>query len=150
MIITGIDHVTVRVRPADVEAMRRFYADLLGLRVGPRSLSFPGLWLYIGEQAVVHVAGNLPDDGGGASATGGFGAGFDHVAFRTAGLDATKRQLDAAAVEWKEVWRPHLGILQLVLADPAGTKVELTFDPAEHPAALATADAALAPAQAAP
>ena len=148
MIITGIDHVTVRVRPADVEAMRRFYADLLGLRVGTRLLSFPGLWLYIGEQAVLHVAGNLPEDHD--AATVGFGAGFDHVAFRTAGLDAAKRQLDAAGVEWKEVWRPHLGILQLVLADPAGTKVELTFNPAEHPAALATADAALAPAQAAP
>ena len=140
MVITGIDHVTVRVRPADVEPMRVFYADLLGLRVGRRLLSFPGLWLYIGEQAVLHVAGNVPEgqDTGPATPPG---LGLDHVAFRTAGLDTTKRRLDAAGVAWREVWRPHLDILQLVLADPVGTKVELTFDPAEHPEARATASA---------
>ena len=131
MVITGIDHVTVRVRPADVPAMQVFYADLLGLRVGKRLLSFPGLWLYIGDQAVLHVAGNVPESPGAGPAAPP-DIGLDHVAFRTTGLDETKRSLDAAGVAWREVWRPHLDILQLVLADPVGTKVELTFDPAEH------------------
>lgn len=143
MVITGIDHVTVRVRPADVPAMQGFYADLLGLRIGKRLLSFPGLWLYIGEQAVLHVAGNVPEN----QATGlaaPADLGLDHVAFRTAGLEATKERLDAAGVGWKEVWRPHLDILQLVLADPVGTKVELTFDPAEHPESKADGVAASA------
>jgi len=58
--------------------------------------------------------------------------GFDHVAFRSAGLRSAKNRLDAAEIAWREVWRPHLDILQLVLADPVGTKVELTFDPAEY------------------
>ena len=118
--------------------MRAFYAGLLGLRVGPRLLSFPGLWLYLGdgadEQAVVHIAGNIGTGniGKAAGAAAADAPGFDHVAFRTQGFATAKDRLDQAGLPWKEVWRPHLGILQIVLHDPAGTKVELTFDPSEH------------------
>lgn len=127
MQIVGVDYVTIRVRPDGVEALRIFYEDVLGLRTGARPLRFPGVWLYLGEQAVVHVAGNLEENAGPAS-----GGGFDHVAFRTRGLAAAKQRLDGAGIAWREVWRPELGILQLVLHDPANMKVELTFDPAEH------------------
>ena len=75
----------------------------------------------------MHVAGNMGE--GEAPAPGG---PFDHVAFRTRGLRDAKSRLDAAGVARREVWRPELGILQLVLHDPAGVKVELAFDPAEH------------------
>lgn len=133
MRIIGVDHVTVRVRPQEVEAMRSFYADLLGLRIGPRRLTFPGIWLYVGDQAVVHVAGNV--DAGAEPPPGqtGGSVGFDHVAFQSQDLEAAKQRLDQAGIAWREVWRPELDILQLVILDPVGTKVELTFDPAEHP-----------------
>lgn len=134
MRIIGVDHVTIRVRPDDVEAMEAFYADLLGLKIGKRLLSFPGLWLYLGDQAVVHVAGNVTVGQAAGTPGGASEVGFDHVAFRSAGLRSAKDRLDAAGVAWREVWRPHLDILQLVLADPVGTKVELTFDPAEYAA----------------
>jgi len=127
MQVIGVDHVTIRVQPDRVEALRAFYEDVLGLRTGARPLTFPGVWLYVGEQAVVHVAGNLGE--GEAPAPGGV---FDHVAFRTRGLGDAKSRLDAAGIAWREVWRPEMGILQLVLHDPAGVKVELAFDPAEH------------------
>ena len=127
MQVIGVDHVTIRVPPEAVEALRVFYEDVLGLRTGPRPLKFPGVWLYAGDQAVVHVAGNLGD--GEAPAPGG---AFDHVAFRTRGLPDAKSRLTAAGVPCREVWRPELGILQLVLHDPAGVKVELAFDPPEH------------------
>lgn len=133
MRIIGVDHITVRVRPQDVQAMRSFYADLLGLHVGPRRLTFPGVWLYAGDQAVVHVAGNVDPGAEAPQGHTGGAAGFDHVAFRSQGLGAAKQRLDQAGIPWREVWRPELDILQLVLLDPAGTKVELTFDPAEHP-----------------
>lgn len=127
MQVIGVDHVTIRVQPDQVETLRAFYEDVLGLRTGARPLQFPGVWLYAGEQAVVHVAGNLAEDAPPAQ-----GGGFDHVAFRTQGLDAAKSRLDAAGIPWREVWRPEMGILQLVLQDPAGVKVELAFDPAER------------------
>lgn len=127
MQVIGVDHVTIRVQPKEVETLRAFYEDVLGLRAGARPLQFPGVWLYAGGQAVVHVAGNLEE--GAAPAQGG---GFDHVAFRTRGLLAAKSRLDGAGVPWREVWRPEMGILQLVLHDPAGVKIELAFDPAER------------------
>ena len=127
MQVTGVDHITIRVRPDQVETLRAFYEDVLGLRTGARPLQFPGVWLYAGEHAVVHVSGN--GENGAAPAKGG---GFDHVAFRTRGFDAAKSRLDGAGIPWREVWRPEMGILQLVLHDPAGVKVELAFDPSEH------------------
>jgi catechol 2,3-dioxygenase-like lactoylglutathione lyase family enzyme len=127
MQVIGVDHVTIRVQPDQVEALRVFYEDVLGLRAGAPPLQFPGIWLYAGDQAVVHVAGSLGE--GVAPAQGG---GFDHVAFRTRGFGAAKSRLDGAGIPWREVWRPETGILQLVLQDPAGVKVELAFDPAEH------------------
>ena len=50
------------VRTPDLEASRRFYVDVLGLRVGYRPpLDFPGLWLYQGgdeaDFGVVHLIG---------------------------------------------------------------------------------------------
>ena len=130
MLVKGLDHVTIRVRPAQVGIMQAFYAGLLGLEVGPRPLTFPGAWLYAGGRAVVHIAGNVAADAPGRPEHDS--AGFDHVAFQSQGLSAAKARLDSAGVAWHEVWRPHLDILQLVLHDPTGMKVELTFDPAEH------------------
>ena len=55
----SLNHFTIRT--IDLEATRRFYADLLGLTVGPRpAFPFPGLWMYRGDHAdvanaVVHV-----------------------------------------------------------------------------------------------
>lgn len=125
MLVKGIDHVTIRVHPAQVEAMRAFYADLLGLAVGPRPLTFPGAWLYAGGRAVVHIAGNVAEDAPGRPERDA--AGFDHVAFQSQDLAGAKARLDSAGIAWHEVWRPHLDILQLVMHDPAGTKVELAL-----------------------
>lgn len=133
MLVTGLDHVTIRVSPEQVGVMKAFYADLLGLEVGPRALTFPGVWLYSCGRAIVHIAGNVDGSAEQAGGVGGNAAGFDHFAFQSRDLVAAKARLDAAGIAWHEVWRPHLDILQLVLHDPAGTKVELTFDLAEHP-----------------
>lgn len=124
MEIAGLDHVTIRCTPEAVPELRAFYEDIIGLRVGPRRLTFPGVWLYAGDTAVVHVAGNLEESLPTVAV-------LDHFALRARGLQDMQRKLDAAGVEWREVWRPEQEILQLVLHDPAGVKIELAFDPAE-------------------
>ncbi len=133
MRITGLDHVTVRVLPEQVGVMTTFYAGVLGLDVGPRALKFPGAWLYSDGRAIVHIAGNVEGSAPYATRGESDSAGFDHFAFQARGLAAAKARLDEAGIAWHEVWRPQLDILQLVMHDPAGTKVELAFDPAEHP-----------------
>ena len=56
-----INHFSIRTD--DLDACRRFYADVLGLTVGPRpAFPFPGLWMYRGDHgdvanAVVHIIG---------------------------------------------------------------------------------------------
>src|SRR5438128_10023317 len=67
MEIKRIDHYSIRT--LDVEASRRFYTEIIGLKVGPRpSFDFPGVWLYNGEPpadldnpennyGIVHVMG---------------------------------------------------------------------------------------------
>ena len=67
MEIKRIDHYSIRT--LDVEASRRFYTEIIGLKVGPRPpFDFPGVWLYKGEPpanldnpennyGIVHVMG---------------------------------------------------------------------------------------------
>ena len=56
MPITEMQHYMVLSK--DLEKTRAFYCDVLGLRVGPRPpFDFEGLWIYVGDIAVVHVAG---------------------------------------------------------------------------------------------
>src|ERR1700712_2281167 len=88
------------IRTTDLKASRRFYADVLGLTVGPRpDFPFPGLWMYRGDHAevgnaVVHIIGIDADDPNGLnqylgdrdkSALTGSGAG-DYIAFLADGL----------------------------------------------------------------
>ncbi len=56
MTIERLDHYSIRT--TDVETTRKFYTEALGLEVGPRpDFPFPGVWLYQGPIAVVHVVG---------------------------------------------------------------------------------------------
>lgn len=49
-----LDHVSLRT--ADAARLAAWYGRVLGLTPGPRpDFSFPGIWLYSGEQAVIHL-----------------------------------------------------------------------------------------------
>ena len=52
--ITSMDHFTIVTD--QLELTRRFYTDLLGLRVGQRpDFPVPGIWLYLKDEPVLHV-----------------------------------------------------------------------------------------------
>ena len=56
MPISRLDHYSIRTM--QLEATERFYTDVLGFEAGPRpNFPFPGVWLYQGGIAVVHVVG---------------------------------------------------------------------------------------------
>ena len=133
----SLNHVSIRT--ADLEACRRFYVEVLGLRVGPRpDFPFPGLWLYGGDdvatgQPVVHVIGVDPADSSGLSgylgerpAVRGSGA-VDHVAFAATGLSAMRVRLARLGLAIHERSVPGLGLRQLFLTDPDGIVVELNY-----------------------
>ena len=138
------------VRTTDLEASRHFYADVLGLTVGPRpDFPFPGLWMYRGDHAevanaVVHLIGIDRDDPNGlkqylgdrdVSALKGSGA-LDHIAFFADGLAGMLAHLRALAVVFRERTVPSIGLHQLFLDDPCGIGIEMNYAASEK-AALA-------------
>ena len=132
MLISRLDHFTLRTRRL-AESIE-FFVQVLGLEVGARPLfPFPGAWLYLGDQPVVHLAEAQDADDTGLStylgATGdlnGKGA-LDHVAFRCSGYDAFKERLNALGIEARERVVPELGERQVFLEEPNGIDVELVF-----------------------
>ena len=129
MRITHIDHYNIRVRPADLAAVRDFYVNALGLTEGPRpNFGFPGYWLYGGaEAAILHLAATLPESAEPISPNKPTGQ-FDHISLKATGLDAAKKRLQEMGVQFEA--RPVVGwrLMQLFFVDPAGLKIELTFD----------------------
>ena len=144
----SLNHYSIRTH--DLDACRRFYADVLGLAVGPRpDFPFPGLWLYAGDtalwaNAVVHIIGVVDDDPAGLNPylgerdkrpLQGSGA-VDHVAFLATGLAAMRSTLAAQGLAHRERTVPGIGLHQVFVDDPNGIVVELNY-PAAEAAALA-------------
>ncbi len=143
----SLNHYSIRTY--DLDACQRFYADLLGLAVGPRpDFPFPGLWLYAGDtaqwaNAVVHIIGiDRADPSGLNQYLGdrdnrqlqGSGA-IDHVAFFATGLAAMRQTLAHLGIAARERSVPGIGLHQVFVDDPNGIVVELNYPAAEAAAA---------------
>jgi catechol 2,3-dioxygenase-like lactoylglutathione lyase family enzyme len=118
-----MNHFTVLAR--DLAATKAFYIGLLGLADGPRpAFDFPGAWLYIGDQAVLHIiAGRpLPDPPAGV---------LDHMAFSARDLGGMVARLKQRNIDYVLRRQPGYGPWQLFCHDPNGAKVELDFSPDE-------------------
>jgi catechol 2,3-dioxygenase-like lactoylglutathione lyase family enzyme len=125
MAIAGMNHFTVL--SGNLDATKAFYVDILGLKEGYRPpLGFPGVWLYVGDQAVLHViAGRkLPSEPAGV---------LDHMAFSASDLPATVKKLENSGIKYDLRKQPDSGTWQLFCFDPNGAKVELDFAPTEKP-----------------
>jgi catechol 2,3-dioxygenase-like lactoylglutathione lyase family enzyme len=54
--ITQLHHVNIHT--ADVARLVDWYTRVLGMPAGARpAFPFPGAWLYMGDQAVIHLVG---------------------------------------------------------------------------------------------
>ena len=134
MTILAFEHLNITT--ADLERARRFYADVIGLRDGPRPpFSRPGAWMYLGEQAVVHISTSRAPVSRKSDA-------FDHVAFRAAGLEETRARLKAHDIYFEEFGVPENNLHQVFFRDPDGTEIELIFG-GEDARAAAAAGAAV-------
>ena len=123
MAIAGMNHFTVL--SGNLDATKAFYIGILGLKEGYRPpLGFPGVWLYVGDQAVLHViAGRaLPPDPNGV---------LDHMAFSASDLPATAKKLMGAGIKYDLRKQADSGTWQLFCYDPCGARVELDFAPSE-------------------
>ena len=148
MPLSKLSHYSIR--SLDLDAMRKFYTEVLGLTVGPRPpFDFPGLWLYNGghdsyDNAVVHILGIDPDDAQGLkdylgdrsadSLKGGTGT-FDHIAFSATDLSGMIAHLKKINVPYRERMVPSLNLHQLFVDDPSGVVIELNYPANEKAAA---------------
>lgn len=122
--IESFAHYNLRAPRPLLEALREFYTDVVGLRVGERPpFKIFGYWLYLGAQDVLHLAECPP----GEERAAGRGTTFDHAAFRCGDRGAMERHLESRGVPFRRVRVPVLGQTQLFLTDPAGNGVELNF-----------------------
>lgn len=122
MALAWLDHVNIRT--ANLETMTGFYADVLGLALGPRPpFSFDGAWLYCGDKAVVHLV--LKRDVSTADSS------IDHFAFRATGLAEFVNRLKANDVPYRITIVPQLELRQVRISDPDGNRIEVAFPPEE-------------------
>jgi 4-oxalocrotonate tautomerase family enzyme len=114
--ILGFAHMLLQV--ADIDASRRFYADLLG---------------FTERKAKPLADGRpfVPFRQGIALTTGGPGkpAQIDHMAFRVSGVDALAARLKQGGVTFFEELHDGIYGRTIYVADPDGNKVELYEEP---------------------
>ena len=134
MALEGLNHYTIR--PVDLERTKEFYEDVLGLQVGYRPpLSFPGYWLYVGDNPTVHLIGPRADDAHSKHREAGPTGLLDHIAFTCTGLAEMKARLAQRGIKHEERVIPRDRQTQLFILDPDGVAVELNYPPEETPAA---------------
>jgi catechol 2,3-dioxygenase-like lactoylglutathione lyase family enzyme len=137
MPLSHIEHFLLQT--TDMEATRKWYVEVLGMRVGPNpDFKFPVFWLYLGDKDVVHVT----EGGKGASenrkqyvgqqseAASGTGV-VDHIAFRATGLRDMIAHLKSLKVDFRQRQVDDQGLYQLFMFDPNGVKIELNYARAE-------------------
>ncbi len=124
MKIHGFLHLNIRCSESDIPVVEKFYGDVLGLKKGYRpDFTFGGLWLYDGEDPIVHVSARFPKD---SIIKDKHNGSVDHIAFKTSGAVDFRKHLKKLGVEFEEQNIKNAGY-QVFLYDPVGTKLEFNF-----------------------
>lgn len=122
------------IRTGQLEQTRDFFVDVLGMVDGERpAFDFPGNWLYVGAEPVVHLIGldsqgqtGVADYMGDRAPTDLKGSGaIDHLAFNITEPDAMRKHLEESGVSYRERKVPGMELLQFFLEDPNGITIEL-------------------------
>jgi len=129
MPITQMQHYMVLSK--DLEKTRHFYCDVLGLRTGFRPpFDFEGLWIYVGDIAVVHVATQTSYEVSGRVEAAGkrHGSGsVDHIAFAADNYDELIASFDKHGVQYRATQVPDSDLRQLFVLDPDGIQIEINI-----------------------
>ena len=121
-----LDHVNVRTD--NLDAMVAWYKDILGMNVGDRpNFGFPGAWMYVGDQAVVHLIGVEGDAGAGSEGD----LKLEHFALSATGMKEFEARLTAAGEKFQRRDVPGGVITQYNIWDPDGNHIHIDFPTAE-------------------
>src|SRR5262245_46959307 len=128
--VKSLNHVTIVVK--DLEASRRFYVDVLGMRQVPRpAFSFDGLWFQAGKtqiHLILEFAGSGP--AGNLLAPDLRSSRTQHFAFEVADAEAVVPRLRETQTPILSGPKPRPdGYIQVFVSDPDGHVVELCSPP---------------------
>ena len=134
MQLTKLDHFLIQCE--DIEATATWYESVLGLTRGVTpDFKFPVIWMYLGEQDVVHITQGGVNISANRKAYIGqrsqdtYGTGtIDHIAFRATGVIDMIAHLEALGIEFKQRQVSDQGLYQLFMLDPNGVQIELNYD----------------------
>lgn len=122
MKIGKLDHVNVRT--AQLEKMIDWYERILGLMQGPRpNFSFPGAWMYSGDDAFVHLVAVNGQPGAGSESA----LKLEHFALSASGRKSFERRLKDARERFEIADVEGFGIVQYNIWDPDGNHIHIDF-----------------------
>ncbi|PRX35324.1 Glyoxalase/Bleomycin resistance protein/Dioxygenase superfamily protein [Meinhardsimonia xiamenensis] len=123
MPLERLDHVNIRT--ANLETMVEWYGRVLDMHPGPRpDFPFPGAWLYVGNQAVVHLVGVREQPQTREPR-------LEHFAITATGLREFVERLETEGVPYTLDRVPGMPIVQVNLADCDGNHIHVDFDALE-------------------
>ena len=126
--IRNIDHVVLRVR--DIEAMTRFYCDVLGAGYVAYRPEFGMTHLRAGASMIDLVAADGPSGRRGGAPPGTEGRNMDHLCLRVEPFDqdaivAHLKQRGVAVGDIRSRFGAEGNGVSIYLTDPEGNTVEL-------------------------
>ncbi len=123
MQILRLDHVNIRTMQLD--AMVKWYTELLDLRIGPRpNFPFAGAWLYAGDIAIVHLV--VIDDKNAMGAEQSLK--LEHFALRGSGLSAFEAKLNERNEPYRRSDITDFNTAQFNIWDPDGNHIHVDFE----------------------
>ena len=124
MPLTAFDHVNIRT--GNLDALVGWYADILGLRTGFRpDFPFPGAWLYLGDQAIIHLVGTDHDP---SPFSEDEDLRMEHVSFRATGFAEFKAKLEDRSIPHRITELDEVGLALVNIRDPDGNHLHIDFD----------------------
>jgi catechol 2,3-dioxygenase-like lactoylglutathione lyase family enzyme len=118
--ITQLHHVNIHT--ANVGRLVDWYTRVLGMPAGDRpAFPFPGAWLYMGDQAVIHLVGvdQLPKHKGMLQ--------LEHFAFNAVGLKDFLARLEREGVPYDARKVQGVEGVQINVYDPDGNHIHIDF-----------------------
>ncbi|MGN6487915.1 MAG: VOC family protein [Devosia sp.] len=114
-----LDHVNIHV--VDGPRMVRFLEQVLEAREGFRPpFDFPGHWVYLDEQPVIHLTV--------VERSTDFPQGMtNHVAFGVYEFEAARARVEASGYPWQLAGIPGTPIGQIFVTGPEGLLVEIQY-----------------------
>ena len=117
-----LDHVNVRTK--NIEAMKTWYTDILGMHVGDRpNLQTAGAWMYVGDHPVVHLVATDDEILAGSESQ----LKLEHFALTASGMKDLEKRLTAAGEKFAKREVPGIGVMQFNIWDPDGNHIHIDF-----------------------